>query len=497
MFEQLIEDCVALPESILDEQLRANELELRRLTAERAVLVGVIEQRGLFADLHRSMGAYLRATTNCSTGTASADRKLARLLTAHPAVGEALLAGRISVDAAMQICRVQSNKRIRELLAVVMPVLLDLAEHTAHHEFAIHISDLISRLDQDGAFTDTKSAVDGRRATVVEVAGMVVVNAHGGDAIQAAQIQAIFDSFVDGEYRRDIETRRAEHGDAADQHPLPLPRSHAQRSFDALLAVFAAAAGSPEASQLPEPVVHVVVDADTAHDTLVHAGIVLPNGDHIDLDDTGNITDEASLFSDLTDELADHPEAFLDRHCETENGSPIHPSVMLRALLTGHVRRVVMDSRGVVIDYGTKQRLFSGLARQAAMLMSRTCEAPGCTTRAGWSQVDHNIEWSNGGTTDQHNTVILCGPDNRLKHRQHLRIRRDQRGRAYTLKPDGTIILPVGEHPPDLTIHEQHEHTRRRIQQLIADHPAASLVPGGRGASPSTRRRRSCARRLA
>ena len=71
MFEALIEECVAVPASSLDERLRANELEQRRLAAERAVLVGVIEQRGVFSDTHRSMAAYLRATVNCSTRTAT------------------------------------------------------------------------------------------------------------------------------------------------------------------------------------------------------------------------------------------------------------------------------------------------------------------------------------------------------------------------------------------------------------------------------------------
>ena len=146
---------------------------------------------------------------------------------------------------------------------------------------------------------------------------------------------------------------------------------------------------------------------------------------------------------------------------------------MLRALLTGHVRRVVMDSRGVIIDYGTKQRLFTGLARQAAMLMYRTCEAPGCNMPAAWSQVDHNIEWYEGGRTDQNNRAIGCGTHNRLKHREKWRIRRDHRGHAYTLRADGTIILPVGERPPDLTIDELNEHARQRLQQLRATRPAA------------------------
>lgn len=466
MFESLIEDCVALPESSLDERLRTNELTIRRLAAERAALIGVIEQRGVFAGEHRSMAAYLRATVNCSNGTASSDRRLARLLATHPSVGDALHAGHITVDAALQICRVQSNRRVREWLGVVVPVLVDLAEHSSHGEFAGHVSDLIAQLDHDGAFADTDDSIEGRSATVVEVGGEVAVRAHGGDPIQAAQLQSVFDAFVEGEYRNDLAARRAEHGEDAEQ--FPLPRTGAQRRFDALLAIFAAAAGSPEAAGLPEPVVHLVVDAQTTHETLVHAGIALPGGDRIELDDDGNIDDEAALLTDLTDELADDPEAFRSRRCETQNGSPIHPSVVLRALLTGHVRRVVMDSRGVVIDYGTKQRLFTGLARQAAMIMHRTCEAPGCTLPAAWSQVDHNTEWHQGGRTDQSNRTIGCGHHNRLKHRERWRVRRDRRGRAYTLRPDGTIILPVGERPPDLTDDEMAELTRRRVTALIA-----------------------------
>jgi hypothetical protein len=134
-----------------------------------------------------------------------------------------------------------------------------------------------------------------------------------------------------------------------------------------------------------------------------------------------------------------------------------------------------MDSRGVIIDYGTKQRLFTGLARQAAMLLYRTCEAPGCNMPAAWSQIDHNIEWSDGGRTDQNNRAIGCGTHNRIKHRQKWRIRRDHRGHAYTLRADGTIILPVGERPPDLTEDELNEHARQRLQQLTAAQPTRDL----------------------
>jgi hypothetical protein len=149
-----------------------------------------------------------------------------------------------------------------------------------------------------------------------------------------------------------------------------LPRTHAQRSFDALVAIFAAAHASPEGRACPrrgrERARRRRHDPRHPRPRRHRA----PQRQHLELDTDGDLVDETALLDGLAGELADDPEAFLARRCETPNGSPIHPSVVLRALLTGHVRRVVLDSRGVIIDYGTKQRLFTGLARQAAMLLA-------------------------------------------------------------------------------------------------------------------------------
>lgn len=468
MFADFVEECVGSPDATLDERLRSNELELRRLMAERAALVAVGEHRGVFSAHHRSMAGYLRATVNCSDGTATRDRRLGSLVVEHPQVGEALAAGHIGVDQALQIATLRSNPRVRDLLPLVVDVLVDLAEHSSHREFAEQLTNLIARLDQDGAFDDLRDSVDGRRGGVAEVGGEVVVTATGGDPIQAAQMVAIFEAFADAEYRKDVEARREAFGDDAALHPLA--RTAAQRGFDALFAIFAAAYASPDGRRLPDLVTNLVVDQRSAHEVLATAGIVLPSGDQVALDDDGGIVDEATLLTDLADELTDDPEAFLTRRCETATGSPIHASVILRALLTGHVRRVVLDSRGVVIDYGTRQRLFTGLARQAAMLLMRTCEFPGCDLPAAWSEVDHNVEWADGGCTDQRNRNIGCGTHNRIKHRERWRTRRDQRGRAYTIRDDGTIVLPVGERAPDLSIDELTELTRQRLHDLVATH---------------------------
>ena len=41
-----------------------------------------------------------------------------------------------------------------------------------------------------------------------------------------------------------------------------------------------------------------------------------------------------------------------DRRCETATGQQIDPADMLAAALVGQVRRVVLDTAGVVIDLG-------------------------------------------------------------------------------------------------------------------------------------------------
>lgn len=447
----------------LDELLRSNELELRRLHAERAALVNAIAGHGAWAAEHRSMSAYLRATTNCSTPTTKRDLRRSRLLHLHPRLGDALHAGYIGLDQLDEIARIQTNPRIGGLLETIIDVVLDWAEHTPHHELRARTTQLIAMLDADGADTALRDSIDHRTATVAEVGGQLFVTAHGGDAVRAAQLQAVFEAFVEVEYRRDLEQRRAIHGADADEHPLP--RTPAQRRFDALIAIFAAAHASPSEGSLPKTIVNIVVDSRTVHDTFNHAGITLPNGEILLIDHAGNLeADAPDPAQALLAELIRDPEQLHTRRCETPNGSAVHPTVLLRALLTQHIRRVVTDPRNVVIDLGVARPLFTGHARTAAQLLATVCVFPGCTLRP--DQVDHNHERHDGGPTTQRNANPACGHHNRVKHRRSWRTLRDDRGRTYTIRPDDTIITPAGERPPDLTSHDEEQRARLRTREL-------------------------------
>ena len=84
------------------------------------------------------------------------------------------------------------------------------------------------------------------------------------------------------------------------------------------------------------------------------------------------------------------------------------------------------------------------------MLLVRSCQHPGCRMPARFSQVDHVDEWvAHGGRTDQSNAAIECSAHNIDKHRHRWRTRKAANGRTYTVREDGTIMLPVGARTPE------------------------------------------------
>ena len=156
----------------------------------------------------------------------------------------------------------------------------------------------------------------------------------------------------------------------------------------------------------------------------------------------------AHTTGDLLADLVADPDAFARMHCETATGTPLHPHDVLRAALAGHIRRVVVDAQSVVIDMGRKKRLFTGPAREAAKLLVRRCDHAGCDLPEEFCEVDHVAEWVDLGATDQINAGVDCGHYNREKHRKKFTRRRSIHGQSYTIRPDGSIILPVGARPP-------------------------------------------------
>ncbi len=206
MFEAVLEGVVGMTDSELLAELRASELVRREHAARHAALVTVVEHRGVYrADGHRTMAAHLRASCNSSGSQIALDRKLARLLDAQPSVGDALLAGRISIGHAAEIARIQGNPRIAHLLPLVVDVFVEQAEHRSFADFRGDIDAFVTLTDQDGAFADLAGNVEHRDASVNDVGGVIDIVASGGDPVVAAQIVAVFEAFAEGEYQADVD----------------------------------------------------------------------------------------------------------------------------------------------------------------------------------------------------------------------------------------------------------------------------------------------------
>lgn len=466
MFADLLEDLASWSPEALDAELRALELTARRVEARKLAVLAVIDAKDAGrVDGHRSTLAYLRATTNQSAGTLTLRR--ARLLGEHPPVGDALMTGRIGASQADQIARVHANPRVREhFTPAALDWFLERGEHRPLRDFVADVDTWVAAADQDGAFREEQEAVEGRAAHVVTSRGVGVdIAASGGDTLTAETLHNIFAAFVDDEVERDIAARKAEHGDRADE--FPLPRTVQQRRFDALRQIFldahAARASGRGDAPLPHPVVNIVCDQATFHDLLAETGITLADGGTLDVEDLSR-RHLTKLMSDL---VADPNTAFT-RQIRTTGGHAVHPRHLLQALLTGWVRRVVVNARGVPIDLSERARLFTGSARLAATLLHRTCVHPGCEVPADRCQVDHNLPHSEGGATSQDNAQPACGPHNRAKHRHRWRMRRADNGRTYTVRSDGTLMLFTGESPPEFTLDEMAGRTQRGLTYLTA-----------------------------
>jgi hypothetical protein len=150
---------------------------------------------------------------------------------------------------------------------------------------------------------------------------------------------------------------------------------------------------------------------------------------HADLDEVGG-PEFLEIFSWYTDREFDRDWAEAKERLGDGN-----VDVSLWAM----IRRVVTDAKGVVIDLGRTQRLFSGYARAAVMLLEPTCIWPGCDQPHSWCHADHLTSWSTRGPTNADNGAPLCARHNPLEE-QGFTVSRGSDGHWHITAPDGTDL---------------------------------------------------------
>ncbi len=426
MFPQLVDELMELSIDGLDQALASAKLAREQAELQLAAIAAVVQAKQAHVNhAHRSVNTYLKQQLNCSSAQARTIRRRARLVNEHPEIADALAEGRVGVGQVDRLATAAAHPRAGHRFAEFEPILTDSAERLDYDEFLTAVKHFEVQADLDGAFDDQRFHEEERTASVTVNNAAVDISASGGDPIAAAEIKAVFDRAVEAEIDKDFEARRNEHGDEALAHPLP--RTARQRKFDALHQIFIDSATAPADGLRPEPLVNFIIDPNTGIEALARHGFL-----EIDLDDDS------------------HPVNPTTRLCATGTGTPVHPDVALRAMVRGSIRRVVVDAHGVVIDHGRKQRLFSGAARDAARLLAVRCGQRGSDVPAEFCDIDHVDEWAaDHGDTNQANALPLCGSHDRWKHRKRLRGRRDRHGQIHLIRPDGTVIKPLGARDPE------------------------------------------------
>ncbi|HSL59345.1 MAG TPA: DUF222 domain-containing protein, partial [Acidimicrobiales bacterium] len=319
----------------------------------------------------------------------------ARAMRVLPAVADAYRRGTVPTASVLAIARVASNPRVRPFLEGADALFAEQAATETHRELVMFLAQWERLADADGAAQRSEITHARRRVSFVQdpIEQSFALTASFG-ALQGATFAEIFDRFVDAEYQTDLAEARARLG-RDDVAPDELDRTPAQRRADALVAMAHRAATAPPEGRRPEPLVNIVIDQASFENELARlCGAETPAPDTIDP---------------------------AGRVCHTLSGHQLHPGDAVAAAVIGHVRRVVVDAKGTVIDLGRKQRCFTGPARDAVLLNQSLnggpprCMWPGCDRAVRHLQIDHVEAWRAGGPTDTANGWPGCGFHNRLK----------------------------------------------------------------------------------
>jgi len=378
----------------------ARELDGVRRAAETALatLVARVEEVGAHRrDGHRTPRAWGMAACNWSLPEAARFVKAGHLLARFPS------AAGLGVAQLHALAAVAANPRVSPHLDEAEPLLVGQAAVLDFDHYSVLLREWEAAADPDGAHLDHERAHHEREASLAQVGVKSYLNAHGG-AAAGAQLREVLDAFAHSEFLADWEAGVEQFGDAMSVSKMA--RTERQRRFDALLAIFLAAAGSGALGAFT-PTVNVLCDQAT----LEHGAAKALGGDPEPLD-------------------PNQP-----HRCETSHGIPLDPLDVLVAV--GHVRRVVLDSASVVVDVGRRQRLFTGPLREVILAIARYCFWPGCRQRP--REVDHVLPYGHDGPTDACNGGPACGCHNRWRTRGY-RTWRDDHGHWHHYRPDGTEL---------------------------------------------------------
>ena len=276
---------------------------------------------------HPNATAGIRHRCRMYGGAAAGAVSMARALVRMPGTAAALRAGVITEAHVRRLMRAAT----RPEFAAAEAMLLEKALTRSYRSWERRVAYWEQQVDEARRDPDDPEPDDPREdARAAHVSKTIFdltridawLDPIGGETFREA-LRRIEQEFFDADWQ----TARAEHGDKVtiDQ----LWRTPAQRRADALVEMAKRAASAPANGRRPEPLVIIHTDVDTFERAL------------------------ARVIG------AEPPEPLgTERLCETDDGTVISPTQMIEQALLGHVRRLVYEAPGVILDYGNPSGCF-------------------------------------------------------------------------------------------------------------------------------------------
>lgn len=377
----------------------------RRLEALGAGLLLALERSGDIArDGYRTSSGWLSEKTRTAEGRARFEVGLARRVAAMPEVAAAWCSGTVGLE---QVTMLADARKGREhAFAAAAAWLVRQAETLVPEDLATVLAKWRDTVDPE-AGADDRDARDERRSLHASPTKDAMTRLDGWlEPKGGAEFSAELGRLTEAELATDWAQARQLHGD--DATIADLRRTPAQRRADALLRMAQRSASFEGAGLGSRWVINVLVDEATL---------------------------QAAIEARATGRAPVYP---TQRTCELLDGTVLTPAEVLDQALEGYLRRVVFGTDGHVLEFGRTTRFHPGPVRDAIVVRDRRCRERGCRRAAHLCQIDHRVEWEDGGETGERNGEALCGPANRFKH--WLKCQR-RRGRSGTQPQRGAVAV--------------------------------------------------------
>jgi len=115
---------------------------------------------------------------------------------------------------------------------------------------------------------------------------------------------------------------------------------------------------------------------------------------------------------------------------------------------TPSMRRILVHPEtGAALSYGREHYRAPADLDGFVRVRDGRCRFPGCSRRAGFTDLDHTRAWSHGGQTEASNLAALCRHHHRLKHESGWQVVHEPGGVMRWTSPAGHLLRTLPERP--------------------------------------------------